>query len=165
MNGFVLDGGGKASSGVVGSGRGVRIENGSIIGFKSTGIDPTGEAWNVLLMVIMGNGNYGVAAAPGGFLRVLNSTVVKNGNHGVRCLASCHVEGNIVSENGGAGVYADSGTVLGNTIIKNGNVGLLGTSNLGYGNNTIVDNNNGGAQAIGSLKRLFPNACFPTACP
>lgn len=49
--------------------------------------------------------------------------------------------------------------------MSNEQVGLNGYFNVGYSENTIEDNNSGGAQTNGLLKRLFPNACYPTACP
>jgi hypothetical protein len=117
-------------------------------------------------MVVTGNGIDGVAVLDGRqFLRVLNSTIANNGRYGVACAASCHVEGNIVSENASGGVSAYSGIVLGNTILKNGDVGLFGGQRLAYGNNAISENNNGGDQTIRSFLRLFPNACHPAPCP
>jgi parallel beta-helix repeat protein len=83
---------------------------------------------------------------------------------GIVCHDSCHIEGNVVFGNGGAGMDISGGTVLGNTIFRNGSYGISGT--VGFGNNTLVFNNAdaGGVQINGTLFELHPNSCLPVAC-
>ena len=114
-------------------------------------------------MLVTGNGGLGIIIIGEG-TRVLNSNVSFNVYDGITCTVWCHVEGNTVIENGQMGADMGTGTLLGNTIAHNGSYGANG-NNLGYGNNTIADNNEGGTQTDGTFIKLFPNACYPTACP
>jgi hypothetical protein len=98
-------------------------------------------------------------------VRIRNSTVGTNRNGGILCGDSCHVEGTVVSSNGGIGISTRSGTVLGNAILSNGDLGLVSTIGpTGFGNNTIAGNNAGGSQVAGGVVSLHPNVCSPSAC-
>ena len=121
------------------------------------------KSWTIENMLVTGNGGFGILVQ-GQALRVLNSNVSFNYD-GIECFTACHIEGNTILGNSDIGASMYSGTLLGNTITNNGSYGVLGGLRLGYGNNTILDNNNGGDQTSGNFRRLFPNACFPTACP
>jgi hypothetical protein len=165
LNGFSLRGGGTAANGIVGDVLNIRIEGGAIASFKKNGISTSQivKSWTIENMLVTGNGGFGILVQ-GQALRVLNSNVSFNYD-GIECFTACHIEGNTILGNSDIGASMYSGTLLGNTITNNGSYGVLGGLRLGYGNNTILDNNNGGDQTSGNFRRLFPNACFPTACP
>jgi len=162
MGGFALHGSNRAGIGISGDGEGAWIENGTIAGFKVGGINTAGRSWTIEDMRITGNGGKGIYL-DGEYGRLLHSTLTDNVQTGINCRWTCLVEGNMISGNGG-GVAVYAGTVLGNAIVKNKSYGLIGGDRLGYGNNTIADNS-GGAQTWGTFQRLFPNACYPGACP
>ncbi len=168
LNGFTIDGRDAALTGIVGNQRSLTVRNGTIRNFKNSGISTVGALLIVEDMRISENDQNGILNETNGFARVVDSTIFSNGFQGITCAQACHVEGNIVSNNGAlsgsSGIFIGSGTVLGNTITGNASFGINATLSTGYGNNTITDNNGGGVQVGGSILELFPNACFPVAC-
>ena len=137
------------------------IKNGTIEEFKLDGMVGNGNYWIVESMRVVENGETVVNPAGEGF-RIFNSTVSGNANFGIRCQSACHIEGNVVHQNGSAGIVASFATVLGNTIIANKGVGMSLVG--GYGNNTLMANNAFGVQISGAYFPMHPNACDP-ACP
>ncbi len=168
LNGFTIDGRDAALTGIVGNQRSLTVRNGTIRNFKNSGISTVGALLIVEDMRISENDQNGILNETNGFARVIDNTIFSNGFQGIACAQTCHVEGNIVSNNGAqsgsSGIFMGSGTVLGNTITGNASFGINATLSTGYGNNTITDNNGGGVQVGGSILELFPNACFPVAC-
>jgi len=171
FDGFILSGGAQADFGIFGSAvNNVMIMNGLIEGFKNPAIIGN-ESWIVENMRIAAN-NYGIKL--GNYARVLRSTITGNAAYAINCGYSCHVEGNVISDNH-EGVHIESGTVLGNTIMRNQTFGIIAnswSSKIGFGNNTLLFNNfmgagGGNAQvhgySAGAMMPLQPNACSP-AC-
>ena len=155
-----------ARIGILGQTDRLRILNGTIGGFELAGISNANRAHMVVENMTVVNNYYGIFTT-GSFARIQNNTVALNSFRGVTCGLSCHVEGNVVSGNGGLGIEISSGSVLGNTISSNGSFGLFAsgaTADVGFGNNTIVNNNGGSPQTDGPTIELFPNACAPFAC-
>jgi hypothetical protein len=162
LNGFSIDGGDVAATGIDGRQRSLTVRNGTIRAFKQDGIYARGALLIVEDMRVSENDGSGIQNEANGWARIVNSTVFGNLDGGIVCAASCHVEGNIVSNNTLSGVRIDSGTVLGNTIITNQGFGIFGVSSAtGFGNNTILNNSAG--STAGGPRPLFPNACLP-AC-
>jgi hypothetical protein len=145
------------------------VKNGTIGAFRYTGIHADSKDYLIVENMRVINGGYGIYNKEGNFSRVQNSTVATNTGTGIYCGQSCHVEGSVVSQNGGYGIFVESGTILGNTIFSNTSEGIaapppsIGFS-TGYGNNAIVDNHGGGTQIIGTLFELHPNVCKPIPC-
>jgi hypothetical protein len=166
FNGFTLIGGGVSEFGVWGKQQSATIRNGTISGMKKDGIHAEAYFWVVENMIIMNNGESGIAAYE--YIRVQNSTLAQNAMYGFVCTFACHVEDNIIVENDWGGASVQGGTVLGNTIIGNGGPGILASysSRTGYGNNTIDFNNKGKAEVTGTkLFPLHPNVCGDASCP
>ena len=168
MNGFRMDGAGKASYGVFASAGGSRIHDGVIVNFKNDGIRIAGanvNAWVVNDMQVIQNGKSGIYAAGSAYSRFLDNNVIVNSS-GIICGDYCHLEGNSVSHNRYEGIVIASGTVLGNTIFANGGLAIFnsGGADVGFGNNTIVGNSLEGGPQTSGLKPLQPNVCAPTAC-
>ncbi|MGH6925623.1 MAG: right-handed parallel beta-helix repeat-containing protein [Propylenella sp.] len=172
LNGFRLSGGpaggtNNARIGVYALSDRLTVKNGTIGAFKQAGIWANGRGYLVVENVRIVNGYLGIYNENGEFARIQNSTIATNQFTGITCGRSCHVEGSVVSRNGGHGIVIGTGTVLGNTILNNTRFGI--SSNLGldarvaFGNNTIIDNNGGSAQVILDLYQLHPNACSPSS--
>jgi hypothetical protein len=177
LNGFKISGGpaggsNNARNGIWGKGDRLTIRNGTITGFEGHGIHAPLRLYLIVEnMRVLNNITAGINNGFGSYALIRNSIAASNGFMGIACGYSCHVEGNIVANNGQRvgdyGVYLFSGTVLGNTIASNRDRGIHVPSNgtvVGYGNNTIFGNNLGGQQVSGNLVRLHPNVCVP-ACP
>lgn len=163
LNGFQLHGSTVALFGIAGATDGITVENGTIEGFKYDGIYPTGKFWIVRNMRVVRNARIGVGNNNVDHLTILDSMVSLNGGGGIFCDRFCHVEGNSISENNGAGVLITDGSVLGNSIIQNAGNGIFGYAAAGYGNNTIALNNSSGVQISGGSP-IHPNHCYGT-CP
>jgi hypothetical protein len=172
LNGFRISGGpaggaNNARIGVYGQSDRLTVKNGTIGAFKLAGIYANGRGYLIVENVRIVNGYYGIYAPTGEFARIQNSTIATNQQTGISCGRSCHVEGSLVSRNGGHGIVISTGTVLGNTILNNTRFGI--SSNAGvdtrvaFGNNTIIDNNGGASQVILDLYVLHPNACSPAS--
>jgi hypothetical protein len=143
MNGFRLNGASVATTGISGGAfESATIRNGTVAGFDANGIYGTGNNWIIQSMRVVGNGASGIT-----------------------CYTRCLVEDSNVSENGAAGIYIITGTILGNVIFDNTGAGIFSDGLSGFGNNTLEGNNGGGAnpQTL-SGKPLDPNVCNP-ACP
>lgn len=161
LNGFQLHGSTTALYGIAGAAAGVTIRNGTVTGFDYDGIYGTGVYWIIENMRVVGNGEDGIEVAASS--QILRSTVAANGDGGIVCGVGCHVEGNVVQENGGYGVSINRGTVLGNTIVGNDSYGIISTTGAGFGNNTVALNNENMTQVF-FVAPLEPNYCVP-ACP
>jgi hypothetical protein len=166
MAGFTLHGRNMATYGITGKGKGTRIENGSISGFKLDGIRGVGKSWTIENMLVTENGEYGISVVGDGDLaRVLHSNASYNGGIGIYCY-SCHLEGNVAAQNGSYGAWIEFGTVLGNTFLANKKAGVKAGYYVGHGNNSFVLNNSGKEQGSGiNLGKLDPDYCVPTPCP
>jgi hypothetical protein len=168
LNGFRISGGpaggtNNAINGIRGRGDRLTVKNGTIGGFEGNGILLRDRDYLIVENMLIINNRFGISNSDGSFARIQNSTIATNGSHGIQCTSSCHVEGNVVSSNGGYGVLIGTGTVLGNTIIGNGLSGIW-ANGAGLGNNSLVSNNNNGDQVVGSFSELHPNFCFPAPC-
>ncbi len=163
LAGFRMHGQGKGRFGIAGGQASLTVRNGTIAGFKADGIFSTntniGHSWIVENRRLTGNNR---GAFPGNLARVVNSTVTGNQLTGVACQVSCHIQGNLVSNNGNDGVTIISGTVLDNTVALNVRTGIFATGVMGFGNNTLFGNGDNVASA-GAVIPLHPNACSP-AC-
>jgi hypothetical protein len=121
-------------------------------------------------MRIVNGGRYGIyadnhsAQTHGKYTRIQNSSITLNLYSGIVCGLSCHVEGSVVSENGGDGISLFSGTVLGNTILYNKQLGVYAYSGAGVGNNSLFANNSGGNAMGGFVVEMQPNACSSASC-
>ena len=170
LYGFNSSGAKVATYGIDGGAFGVvSVRNGTITGFKYSGIAIFNNQWVVEDMTITANGGPGIYATSGSYSRFVNNSIFVNGAGGILCNRYCHVEGNNITGNtGGDGVHISSGTVLGNTIFANASYGIFavpGGGGVGFGNNTIGGNLPGGsAQVYGDLQSLNANVCKPTAC-
>ena len=165
FNGFILHGGFQGqTNGIVGAAvNTVKIMNGLIAGFMNVAIFGR-HSWVIENMRISANGN---AIQLHNLARLQKNTATINGSYGIHCRDGCHIEGNVISENGG-GVEINSGVVLGNTIYSNRGFGIKAYQNLvapiAFGNNMLWMNNvSAGTQVQGNLIPLHPNACTP-AC-
>ena len=105
--------------------RSVKVLNGS--GFIVNGSVIEGSA--------EGNGFDGIRA-----LIVRDSMAVHNGDHGLFIDFGGVATGNVVSHNGGRGIFARSSTVIGNTVTNSGNIGILATWASSIVNNTSLGN-------------------------
>jgi hypothetical protein len=162
LNGFLLHGGGAAGTGITTAGNALTVKGGIIAHFVSVGIQAPTAYVSVRNMRIVENGLNGVVL--GDYAMITGSTISANGNSGIDCGNYCHVQGNVLSANKFRGIYIGSGTSLGNTIENNQSFGIRGVGQSGYGDNTLLYNDGGGAQVLGPLILLQPNACSP-ACP
>lgn len=177
LNGFRLSGGpaggaNNARIGIDARADRLTVKNGTIGAFTMAGVWAILRHYlvveNMRIIHVAGSTGFadGINADQGRFARIQNNTIALNIGDGIRCGEACHVEGNMVSGNGGFGVLLASGTVLGNTILSNGNFGIdvVRETPAGFGNNTVINNNAGGAQLNGPMLSLHPNACAPVAC-
>jgi hypothetical protein len=171
LKGFRLSGGpaggaNNSTYGIVAQSDRLTVQNGTIGAFKSGGIAAANLPYLIVENVrIINGGGFGINNPGGSFARIKSNTIATNLGNGIVCGNSCHVEGNIVSGNGGIGIRISTGSVLGNTIISNTKLGIESLGAVGYGNNTIFNNNDllqdvGGA---GVWIETHPNACFDCA--
>lgn len=165
LNGFRMSGGpaggtNNSLNGIVGTGDRLRVLNGTIGAFEVTGISNANRGYLIVENMRIINNGLGISNDFGPFSRIQNSTVATNVGDGILCGATCHVEGNVVSNNGGVGIGLRSGTVLGNTIHTNVGSGILNVANpdVGFGNNTLVNN---GVPQVVNVTAMFPNHCSP----
>jgi hypothetical protein len=144
FNGFRLAGAGAAVFGIVGTQYAATIRNGTVTGFRQSGIRATGLWWMIRDM------------------RVIN-----NLGSGIDCGTACLVERSIVSNNGAHGINMASGLVLANTIAENVGFGLRGTGEgVGYGNNAFIFNTGGVFDQVdGEAVATHPNVCREAADP
>ena len=138
LNGFQIEGGGKAEFGVRGKAPGATIRNGTVSGFKQDGINGEGEFW-----------------------MIKDVRVLDNGGSGIACADICLIERSMVASNGGAGIDIGSGIVLASTIAENATLGIEGTGDgVGLADNMFAFN--AGAerdQFGGSAAAMEPNLC------
>ena len=171
FDGFALDGGGRAATGIISDKDSIEIRGGAITGFQLFAVDShsVGRFWTISNMRIVENG-LGVSA--GAYARVTDNNISANNNYGLSC-QFCLVEGNVVAMNHDDGIDVRGGTVLNNMIASNRGYGIsaymLGFALSGYGNNTLVDNNGSGhlsadgqfipqnPQVYGRILALQPN--------
>jgi hypothetical protein len=163
FNGFTVAGSppGQARSGVIAGGDGLRVANGTIVGFLTAGIRSLGENSVVEDMRIVSTG-VGVTASAG---RVRNSTIVDSFT-GIDC-DGCLIEQNVVTGSTQDGMALTGGTALGNVIVGNGRFGItnsVGSARTGYGGNILFGNASGSVPGGSAPVQLHPNACEP-ACP
>jgi hypothetical protein len=156
FNGFTLQGGMKAQTGIASYRDAIEISNGVITGFQLFAIDShtVGKFWTISNMRVVANG-LGVSA--GGYARVVGNNISSNANYGLSC-QYCLVEGNVVALNHDDGIDVKAGAVLGNMIADNRGYGIsafmLAYVLSGYGNNTLINNN--GAGRLGSDGHFIP---------
>lgn len=173
LDGFEISGGSAGGSsngrrGIFGKSDRLTIKGGTIGAFSKSGIyAPTHPYLIVENMRVVNGGGLGIVA--GDFARIQNSTIALNQTGGVSCAKSCHLEGSIVSNNGGIGISILTGLLLGNTVFSNTSYGVKAGSftgqNTGLGNNAISDNYGGsGVQITGSVVSLQANLCGDVAC-
>ena len=166
FNDFILAGGriGETSNswnGIVDQSDRLTVKNGTIVAFERNGIAASGRVKLIVENMRIINNSYGTYNPSGIITRIQNSTVSRNGNVGIHCGSSCHVEGNIVSSNGLFGIQIQTGTILGNTIVSNGGVGIgveyfpNKQTTAGFGNNTPTENNRGGEQVAALVMRTY----------
>jgi len=171
FDGFALQGGTQAETGIASYRNSIEIMDGIVTGFRLFGIDShtVGKFWTISNMRVVSNG-LGVSA--GAYARVVGNNISSNANYGLSC-QYCLVEGNVVALNYDDGIDVKGGTVLGNMIAGNRGYGIsafmLAYVLSGYGNNTLVNNNGAGAlseegnfieqrpQVNGRLRSLQPN--------
>jgi hypothetical protein len=130
MNGFTISCTAcQGVPGIVSSGTGTTIQNGTVAGFGGTG---TGNPYGIQFQAAGGRldhvtvtGNYiGVYGASGADVVVTNSSVVNNTWKGISCPSSqLTVMNTTVSGNGHFGIELASGLITGSTITGNGNSG------------------------------------------
>jgi hypothetical protein len=156
FDGFTLNGGGEAATGVISGNDAVEIRDGVITGFELFAIDThsVGRFWTVSGMRVVANG-LGVSA--GTYARVVDNNISFNNNYGLSC-QFCLVQGNVVAQNHDDGIDVKGASVLGNAIVSNRGYGIsafmLGYALSGYGNNTLVNNN--GAGGLGTDGQFIP---------
>jgi Right handed beta helix region len=99
-----------------------------------------------------------------GIANVFNSTVSRNGGHGITINQGV-VKGNLVTRNGGVGILSTGFplTVLDNQIGQNSGAGIDFASTGSYGNNTIYSNL--GGHISGSGIQVSGNVCGGVSCP
>jgi hypothetical protein len=136
--------------GIVSSGTGTTIQNGTVTGFGGTG---TGNPYGIQFQAAGGRldhlrvtGNYiGVYGASGADVVVTNSSVVNNTWKGISCPNSqLTVMNTTVSGNGHFGIELASGLITGSTITGNGGSGEFvrgGITFAGNGGTVNVTNN------------------------
>jgi hypothetical protein len=172
LNGFTIASSqaGQGGSGVFGSppfANGLRVMNGTIVGFGDFGVanrqNDSSRSAVIENMRILSNG---VGIFVGRDARIRDSTIANSPRGNIACLQSCLIEGNLITgSTNGAGIALTGGTVLGNLIVSNKFNGLAADVNgTGYGNNILFGNNGGGAQVGGAAFQLHPNVCVP-GCP
>ncbi len=178
MGGFTLAGSGVGRNGIASFNRTLRVQGGNVRGFAFDGVRSIAPNLTILEMVISTNGRYGVFADPSSttagisaYAAVSSSSITANQNHGINCGEHCRVESNLISGNGGNGIYfaGGGGLALGNVVTENLYQGIYFFSDKpgGAGNNTLTENYAfvpGGPQIFGPYIPLQPNACNP-ACP
>jgi parallel beta helix pectate lyase-like protein len=152
--------------GIVSSGTGTIVQNGTVGGFGGTGAgNPYGiqfEAAGGRVDHVTAESNYvGIYGASGADVVVTNSRVVNNTWKGISCPSSqLTVMNTTVSGNGHVGIDVAAGLITGNTITGNGSSGELarggivfeangGTVNVT--NNLIANNNFSGIALRGGL--------------
>jgi hypothetical protein len=163
LAGFRIHGGGNGLTGIyAASNASLTVRNGTIAGFKHNGIFGFGHSWIIENMRLTANLVRGADVR--NMATFLHNTITGNAFGGIKCLDSCHVEGNLVSSNGGTsgpidhhGVSIVTGTVLGNTMIGNRGFAIFATGRVGAGNNTLFANNAGSMTA--TVVGLHPNVC------
>ena len=186
MKGFLLTGAGGGTYGLISGYGESRFHGGVINRFRNSGIYLRNNAWVIKDMQIVRNGGMGidlttrfitvenslVAANGGNGISVgtnsviRNSTVSSNGNIGIDCLGTCHIEGNAIDRNAFYGVRTSTGMIIDNTISGNADLGILEFTPIdtGIANNTLLNNNpNGSEQIFGGID-LDPNACAGKPC-
>jgi len=181
LNGFTIRSNppGAAQSGIwtLGGGQGVRVMNGTILGFGSWAIlsAPSGASTVVENMRLIDNFG-GIATGPDA--RVFGNVIANSLLNGIACAFGCVIEQNVVTGNGTAAGGSASGRsgisiakggalVRANVIVANGSWGLVSELNnphTGYSDNILIANNAGAAQVVGNVTQLHPNVCEP-ACP
>lgn len=172
FNGFKIFGGpaGGANNGRFGiysAGDRLTVKDGTIASFKGNGIHAPDRLYLVVQnMRIIQGGTSGIYTGDMALIR--NSIIALNVATGIICGRSCHMEGNIISNNGGRGLSIINGTALGNTVFSNGSYGLWASSfalESGFGNNTISKNYGGdGVQVMGGWISLEANNCNGNPC-
>jgi hypothetical protein len=172
LNGFRISGGPAGGSnngrlGIWGKGDRLTVRNGTITGFRFDGIYAIERLYLIVEdMRLINNGRNGILATRADFARLMDNTIATNGNTGVACGDSCHVEGNVISSNGGFGIEVESGTILGNSIFNNTGYGIytINDFKVGFGNNVLIENHTSSAvQTWGYLLALQPNSCPPVS--
>jgi parallel beta-helix repeat protein len=163
MSGGPVGGANNSYVAIVGNEDRLTVKNGTIGGFRIGGIRAVSRHYLIVENMRIINSFYGINNENGAYARLQNNTISTNTTYGILCGDSCHVEGNVVSDNGGLGIRVTRGTVLGNTVYSNGSYGIISVFLMGLGNNTIFDNNldGGGGQTDGGQIALHPNACTP----
>jgi len=114
LNGFKLSAGpaggaNNSTHGIAGQGDRLTVKNGTIGAFRISGINAASRDHLIVEnMRIINGGYYGIYSTGGNNTRIQNSTVASNGNTGIVCGLSCHIEGSIVSGNGRYGIHIAS---------------------------------------------------------
>lgn len=170
LGGFTLAGSGAGRNGITSFNRNLSVRNGTVRGFTNDGIRTIMPYLTVKDMHVLSNGRYGVfaqKAAPDNVdphhVLVADSVISEN-EFGVRCARFCQVSRNDVSQNEATGITISEGggLVIANMVSYNGGYGLYVSELTGVGDNTLVYNQLG--QAFSTFIPLEPNACYP-ACP
>ncbi len=165
LDGFTIHGNATGNVGIASSDSNaisVTIRNGTITGFVGDGINARGDFWIVENMRVLRNSGNGIKI--GDNFRAHHNIISQNKKMGLQCNYACHVEGNVIAQNGDIGLYITTGTALGNTILSNTSYGFYGFY-AAFGNNTLILNNHdqSGPQVLGAVYPLDPNFCNP-AC-
>jgi hypothetical protein len=171
LNGFRIAGAGQANRGIVAPNfNGLTLMNGTIVGFRSHGVET--RAFAIIQdMQVTNNGGFGVKLDSNG--RVLRSTISESGSVNVFCLSKCLIAQNVITRSAteaGVSLQTDAGghLVLGNVIAGNTGFAIYAEGVTGFGNNTITGNGVNpatGSSIVGAVHHVHPNVCLPTAGP
>jgi hypothetical protein len=173
LNGFTISSNppGEALTGVYANDViGLRLTNGSIIGFKNEAISNYGGLSKSTVIE-----NMRLISNTTGFLgtrdaQIRNSIIADSRLAGINCYAGCLIEQNVITgstESFGIATTGGGALVLGNVIVSNKLFGLgvdPSGQSTGYGGNVLYLNNAGGPQVSGPTSQLHPNVCEPV-CP
>jgi hypothetical protein len=142
------------------------VEDMQIVRNGNLGIDATGARYiTVRKSLVAANSLTGIFA--GQNLKVYDSTVSRNGKDGISCTVACHISDSVINENIGNAIITSSGFIHGNTIFDNGGYGVFdqsGTRDSGMTNNMLARNNDSGASQTSFTVEVHPNTCVGKPC-
>ena len=146
-------------NGIVGGKNGLRVTNGTIMGFNH-GIYLVGAFAVIENIRLLDSRIAGVSAT--GNARIHNNTIVY-AVEGISVCVRCSIEQNLITYNS-TGVSVSGGLVLGNAVVRSNLYGLSAYTSepVGYGNNILFESFQ--APVYGPAIQLHPNVCEP-ACP
>ncbi len=158
--GFRMTGATVSNRGVVGTNRALTVSNGTVRGFKFSGIESNSTQLTVNDMRVADNAGQGIFA-PGTGATIRNSEAFSNAV-GIFCGGGCLIEGNNILRNTvqGIAISGPDSMIFKNNISLNG-TGILMASAASAGNNSIIGNTISISGA--AFKPMDPNACSP-AC-